>query len=177
MKLDFNLIPDWAYALLAVLLITLAFGAGWTANGWRKDAQIAEINHGHAKAKARAAEENAASLAAANLRGDNIALQLAGWENTLTVFAQEKTHEIERLTVGRRCLDSAAVRVLNQSVSHQPARPIPEATSEPVRTDAAFATDTDVGSWIANAQRSYDTCRGRIDAIARFYSGGTSASE
>jgi prophage endopeptidase len=177
MKLDFNLIPDWAYALLAVLLITLGFGAGWTANGWRKDAQIAEINQGHANAAARAAEENAASLAAANLRGDNIALQLAGWENTLTVFAQEKTHEIERLTVGRRCLDGAAVRVLNQSVSLQQPRLIPEATSEPVRTDVAFATDTDVGSWIVICQRGYQTCSGRLDAIAKFYSGDASASE
>ena len=46
---------------------------------------------------------------------------------------------------------------------------VPEAAFEPVSAAAAFATDTDVGLWAAGARRAYDTCRGRLQAIADFY--------
>jgi len=47
---------------------------------------------------------------------------------------------------------------------------VPEAPGGVVPADGAFATDTDVGLWIAGAQRSYNTCRGRLQAVADFYS-------
>ena len=84
-------------------------------------------------------------LAAANLRADGINLRLAAAEAEREVRLQEKDHEIRRLTVGRRCLDAGVVRLLNDNAGIKSAGGMPQATVEPVRADAAFATDTDVG--------------------------------
>lgn len=170
--------PFWVDALLAAAALTLAFGAGWAVNGWRLQAALADLKKTHAEAVAKAATENAELLAFAGKRAGEIAHRLAQSENALAKITLEKDHEIRRLTTGRRCLDAGAVRVLNQPAdSEQPAGAVPDATAPSVLSDAAFATDTDVGTWIAHAQRSYDTCRGRLDAIADFYAGESRASE
>lgn len=79
---------------------------------------------------------------------------------------QEKTDALNRLATGRRCLDAAVVRVLNDE---RPAQPdaLPETGGEPV--PVRFATDADVGRWAITCRSAYDTCRGRLDAIRRFY--------
>jgi len=46
---------------------------------------------------------------------------------------------------------------------------VPAPAGQPAGADAAFATDTDVAEWAAHARRSYDTCRGRLDAVRDFY--------
>ncbi len=164
--------PIWIDALLLAGAVTLAFGAGWAVNGWRLQTALAELEKTQAEAVAKAATENAELLAFAGQRAGEIAHRLAQSENALAKITEEKDHEIRRLTTGRRCLDAGAVRVLNQPAGHeQPARAVPDAAAPPVFSDAAFATDTDVGTWIAGCQRSYDTCRGRLDGIADFYQG------
>jgi hypothetical protein len=155
-------------ALVLAGLAALIFGAGWLVEGWRKDAEIERLKGTQKAAEAKASREAAKDLQAAVLRGDALSARLAHTENALFQIAQEKDLAIRRLTVGRRCLDGAAVRVLNHPAGLKPAA-APEAASEPVRPDAAFATDTDVGLWIGQCQRSYDTCRGRLEAIADFY--------
>lgn len=164
--------------LAAIILAAVCFAAGWITQGWRQEGEIARINETHANASRLAAEKNATELAAARQRGDQLTLQLAGYENTLQVFAQEKNREIARLTTGRRCLDGAAVRVLNQSAGSLGQGIVPASAGSALRPaanatagadDGAFATDADVAGWIGLCQRSYDTCRSRLDAIARFY--------
>lgn len=155
-------------ALVMAAIAALIFAAGWAVEGWRKDAEIATLKRSHAEDKGKAADAATRQITAALHRADFIQGQLAAKENALQTLAQEKDLEIRRLTTGRRCLDSAAVRVLNRTASLKPAA-VPEAASEPLRADAAFATDTDVGVWIGICQRSYDTCRGRLAAIADFY--------
>lgn len=169
--------PETIKAIVMLAVAALIFAAGWAVEGWRMGAEIARIKQAQAGAIARAASKNAADLAAANQRGDALSLQLAGWENTLTAFAQEKERELSRLTVGRPCLDRAVVGLLNQPTGLKQPRPVPETASESVRADAAFATDTDVGTWISGAQRSYETCRGRLNAIDEFYAGENLGTE
>ena len=157
-----------ACAIAAVLLI----GAGWKVEGWRAAKAAAEREQEIAQAEARGAEANLARVVAANARSDKLQAALTANEAALELLTKEKNDAIRRLTVGRRCLDGAAVRVLNQSVGQGIQQgPIPQAVSEPVSTDAAFATDTDVGLWIGQCQRGYDTCRGRLQAIHDFYEG------
>lgn len=166
-------------ALVIAAIAAAIFGLGWTVEGWRKDAEIALIKASHAEATEKAATENAVALDNARHRGDQLALQLAGWENTLTAFAEEKNREIAKLLTGRRCLDAGVVRVLNrQSGAAQLSGSVPQATSLVLRPDAtpaapaddgAFATDADVTQWVGLCQRSYDTCRARLDAIGNFY--------
>lgn len=163
-------------ALVMAAIAAAIFAAGWAVEGWRKDAEIARIERAHTKQRADDLQQHLDDLTAAEALGRELVTRLADSENALQTLAQEKDHEIRRLTTGRRCLDSAAVRVLNRTASLKPAA-VPEAASEPLRPDAAFATDTDVGIWIGICQRGYDTCRGRLAAIADFYHQTEQASE
>ena len=106
---------------------------------------------------------------AANERADTLAASLAATEINLEKLNQEKADAVRSLTAGRRCLDSAAVRVLNERLpAHINGGAVSEAAGKFVSTDAAFASDTDLGEWIAHAWRQYDPCRDRLGAIADF---------
>lgn len=155
-------------ALVLAGVAALIFGAGWLVEGWRKDAQIAELKAAQKEAESRVAQQNLADLVASRQRGDKLQQRLNDAESTIDSLTQEKTDAVRRLTVGRPCLDSAVVRVLNRTASLKPPG-VPEAAGEPARTDGGFATDTDVGLWIGQCQRSYATCRGRLGAIADFF--------
>lgn len=165
--------------VFAIVFGLVAFSGGWIVQGWRNDAAISRLETTAAADKAKASGAALARLIAANQRGDALALQLAGWQATLTQFAQEKDHELARLTTGRRCLDSAAVRVLNRT-EPKLGRGIPQAAGLALRADAAaaahpddgaFATDADLAGWVGLCQRSYSTCRTRLQLIADFYDG------
>ncbi len=163
---------------LALAMAVAMFASGWLVESWRMEREIARLQGAQAKAEAAAEKAHSERLADANSRGDQLALQLAGYQETLSAFAEEKNREIARLTTGRRCLDSAAVRLLNQPSGLKLGGLVPEAAGIVVRTDAAapadpddraFASDGDVASWITTCQTRYDACRGRLQAIADFY--------
>ena len=154
--------------LAALIVAALCFAAGWSVEGWRKNAEIARLEAVHSAQRARDAEAANADIAAAQARGDALVARVAMAENARTQVTQEKTDAIRRLTAGRPCLGSAAVRLLNQPAGLKPAA-VPETASQPAGADAAFATDTDVGLWANTARRQYDTCRGRLGAVAEFF--------
>ncbi|MFA9439381.1 hypothetical protein ACDA63_07070 [Uliginosibacterium sp. sgz301328] len=54
-------------AALVLALAALAFGAGWTAQGWRKDREIADIKEAIATDRAQAAERAASDMQSAAL--------------------------------------------------------------------------------------------------------------
>jgi hypothetical protein len=155
-------------AILAAIAAAL-FAAGWSVNGWRLDGKLADLQRAHAEQEAAAAEVSAGKLAVAMARGDVLSAKAAAAETALNTLTQEKDDAIHRLTVGRPCLGSAAVRVLNGPALGLKPAAMPQAPGSPVPADGAFATDSDVGLWIASAQRSYNTCRGRLQAVADFY--------
>ncbi len=176
--------PEAVKSLIFAVVAAAIFFAGWAVEGWRKSAEISRLETAHANAVTKEATKNAAVLEEAQARGDQLALSLAARESTLTIFAEEKNREIAKLTSGRRCLDADAVRVLNTpNGAGRVGGLASPATGVVLRTDAAiaapaddgtFASDTDVAGWIGLCQRSYDTCRGRLDAIADFYNKGAS---
>ena len=53
-------------AIAAVALAGVAFAAGWTANGWRKDAEIAELTSARARADLTTANQAIGELRAAS---------------------------------------------------------------------------------------------------------------
>ena len=153
-----------ACALTFVAGLLLGGGAVHGLNG----AQLAAVQTAHADAQRSAAEAAVRRLSAAQARGDALTADLIKARDEATAL-QEQLHEaLARETAGRPCLGSAAVGVLNGTKAPAAAA-VPKAGSEPVPADATFATDTDVGTWIAHAQRSYDVCNGRLGAIADFY--------
>lgn len=75
-------------SLIALLIISASFGAGWTANGWRKDRQISELHATRSieiavSANAALADIKSATAAindaasSAKLINDDLNLQLA----------------------------------------------------------------------------------------------------
>ncbi len=160
-------------ALLAIIG-ALIFVTGWAVEGWRKDAEIAELKRNHAEQSASAATAASARLQASIKHGEALQLRVAEQENARQAITEEKDRELKRLTTGRPCLNAGTVRLLNRGPGFKPAA-VPAPTGEPVSADAGFATDADVGIWANAARRSYDTCRGRLAALADFYQDQESA--
>lgn len=159
--------PETIKTLIVGAIAALIFLAGWTVEGWRKDAEIERIERAHADQRARDAVAAAEEIAAATKRGNELAARAAAAESARDLALEETRDALRRVTTGRPCLSAAAVRLLNEPGGLKPA--LPGAASQPAGTDAAAATDTDVALWAAFARRSYDTCRGRIDALAEFF--------
>lgn len=160
--------PDTIKTVIVAVFAVLIFAAGWAVEGWRKDAEIDRIERAHAEQRARDAEVAAEEITAATKRGNELAARAAAAEATRDTALQETQDALRKITTGKPCLSGAAVRLLNQSNGIKPPD-LPAAPGQPAGADAAFATDTDVAQWAAYAIRSYDTCRGRLDAIADFY--------
>lgn len=166
----FNALSLEIKAAILAAIAAAVFASGWTVNGWRLSNKLADLQRAHAEQETAAAEESAGRLAVAVARGDVLSAKVAAVESRFNTLTQEKEDAVRRLTVGRPCLGSAVVRVLNQPAPSLKPPDVPQTTSSPVPADGAFATDSDVGLWIASAQRSYNTCRARIQAVADFYS-------
>ena len=169
------MMPDWVKAEAKFLLVlgaaALIFAAGWAVEGWRMEAEISAKDADLARAEKAAAEAVQDRLASAIKRSDELQTALAEHRLLIDQLTEEKNDAVKRLTVGRPCLDGAVVRVLNTRMQSgiKPGGAITQTASEPLSADGAFASDTDVGLWIGQCQRAYDTCRGRIQAISDFY--------
>lgn len=159
--------PETIKTLIVGAVAVLIFAAGWAVEGWRKDAEIDRLRLEHANESADAARAAAEVITAELKRGNELTARVAAAEATRDTALQETQDALRRVTTGRPCLSAAAVRLLNQPGSLKAALPAPP--GKPDGADAAFATDTDVAQWAAYAIRSYDTCRGRIDALNEFF--------
>lgn len=146
------------------------FTAGFIVEGWRKDAQLAELQGQIAHDKQKAAEANTRQITRAQAIANDLQGRLAASESARQSILEEKTLELRRITTGRPCLGGAAVRLLNLPDGLKPGA-VSAAARESVPADAGFASDTDVAEWAGACRRSYDTCRGRLAAIADFYAG------
>lgn len=102
-------------------------------------------------------------------RGNDLSARLAAAESDIKTRTVEVIKHVPSVTTGRRCLDIAAVRLL-QPGSGNGIKP-PAGTSVAEST-GAFASDTDVGYWIAGANDGYDTCAERLNALVDFYGEG-----
>lgn len=154
------LTPYFGWIIVALLCTNLIGFGGW----WAEHASHKMTKADYVAQEAAEEQANLAKLRRAELINAALVQQVVRVERQLIALEQEKNDEIRNLTTGRRCLDQRVVRVLNGSgygVSTPVAGPAP--------TDGPAATDTDVAIWINGCRRAFDTCRGRIDAIADFY--------
>ena len=167
-------------ALLAALVLAaataLVAGGGGYALGHRLakadgDAALAKVQRDHATLETKAAEAALARLQEAQARGDALEERLAVEEASRQSQALEHAREIKRLTTGRPCLNAGTVRLLNESAGRPGAASVPAPANGIAAADAAAASDTDIAGWIDNAQRQYDTCRSRLDALIDWHQG------
>ncbi|MDD4930503.1 MAG: hypothetical protein PHP85_14700 [Gallionella sp.] len=168
-----NPIDKIKQAAYAVVMILIGLGSWWiTADHYQ--AKIAKMKTTQAEGVAAAEKAARNSLELAKQRGDTLSEKLAETESALNHKTLEVSREVSRLAVGRRCLDSNLVGVLNQpstAASGVAAAP----SSSPQAADAAnFASDQDVGQWIIFANNQYEICSARLNALIDWFGPKTS---
>lgn len=154
--------------LIVALLLAVggSIGAGSSALFYR--AEIADIHLKQSQKDQAAQAAASAALLNAQRHGDELSARLARTESALNSKTLEVSREVSRLSVGRNCLGADLVSLLNHSAvvaSGVEAAP----ASAPVAADAAFATDADVGQWVALADGQYSICRARLDALIDWF--------
>ena len=155
-----NLIPI-QYRALAVLLLALSLLSGGFYSG-----------HRWATTKYDAARAIAADMAVQRIRAemqraDVLATRLAAAEGRIITKTVEVIKYVPSVTTGRLCLDADAVGLL-QPGAHWGPYP---STGEPAGQGAAHAaaSDRDVAYWAAEANRLYETCAERMNALADWH--------
>ena len=172
-------------AALIVMAAGLAagFGAGWTANGWRWEARSSAVQTAHEQALNAAQKVVADALERAReieAGGAALAQKQLALEAANTKLAKEKQDALRKITTGRACLGDTALRLLNDTGAGGGFRllaPSGGAFGTPAAAfadsgdaaDGYAASDTDIALWSLYARGEYDRCRGRIDALRKFF--------
>jgi len=152
-------------AVSCVLLASLSGVVGWQLGRLPVLAQLADLRTTHAETARLAARSAANTLQQAQQRGDVLTDALAQRQAQIDQLHQDKRHALTRVTTGRPCLSSAAVRLLNDDPADYGAPGVPQATGSPDADHATTATDADVGGWAIAARAQYNTCRARLSAL------------
>lgn len=160
--------PETIKTLIVAVIAVLIFAAGWQVEGWRKDAEIDRIHLAHANERAEDSRAATEVITAALKHGNELAARAAAAETARDLALEETRDALRKVTTGRPCLSGAAVRLLNDAAGIKPPD-LPGAAGQSAGADAGAASDTDVALWAAHARRSFDTCRGRIDALAEYF--------
>jgi len=77
-----------------VVAVALAFGAGWAVNGWRLDADLANLRAEHAQAQAAQATATVSTLQADAAAIHQAATEYAGIQSTLAPKLTALTKEL-----------------------------------------------------------------------------------
>ena len=161
--------------LVLVSMMVVSALATATYKDARHEAAISTLQATYAKQQARAAADTIARLQAAQSKADALTRQLQSKASANAATTQKANHEITRHTVGRICLSSGAVSVLNSAISADASPHLPASTTGALRAGAAtpadtnIATDTNVASWAVTARSMYATCRDRLDALIDYH--------
>jgi hypothetical protein len=153
---------SWWLSLAAAFLAGAILGGVFIETLSAKE--IAQLHEKQATAQALADHTALARWKAATLRADAAENRLAQQNLTQQHSLEDKKHGLSAVVSGRPCLSSGAVGLLNGSAASAGLRlPPPAAQLDPAA--AAFASDSDVGNWIAIAQSQYEQCRNTRQAL------------
>jgi hypothetical protein len=147
---------------LALAFIAGGFACGVFINAVRT-AQIAGLEAAHAAQQTAVAHASLQRWQAAAARADAAESRLAQQASITQQTLKEKQRGLSSITTGRPCLSGPAVGLLNGTGLRLSAVPAPAGPPDPAA--AAFASDTDVGGWIAAAQSQYEQCRDTRQAL------------
>lgn len=157
-----------AYVLFAALLACFGIGT-WVGNSIAS-ADTALQAKDFADQKRIAVEAVLEKLISAQAGERKALKRLATEQADRKTFALEKDREIRRLTTGRPCLAAPVVRLLNLPDGIQPGA-VSAAVAGNDAGDGGFASDTDVAQWARVCRDQYNTCRGYLGALRRYYEG------
>lgn len=114
-------------ALVALLILSLAFGSGWLVKGWREDSKRLD------QVRADAAEQ-IATMTLFESAANKTLTELQAAKGTQTIIKREVIREVEKYR-DRPCFDSELVRVLNDAAGQKR----PDVADGEVRADPAGA--------------------------------------
>jgi hypothetical protein len=152
------LIPYRFWIMLAC--VAALFGSGvYSGHRWATTKADA--------ARTRAADANIAQLRAEIRRADAAAAALAAAESRIVTKTVEVIRHVPTVTTGRLCLGADAVGLLQPGAHWGPYQP----PGEPADQSAAHAaaSDRDVVYWAAEANRLYETCAERMNALVTWH--------
>lgn len=173
-------LPLGRTALLLAVAASSAAGGAWLC-GLVKTAELSDLRRTHAEQLARA-EGNARLRLQAALDHGNALTEQLHTANRAALHNQERLDEaLSRVTTGRRCLNAAALRLLDGAKTPATAD-VPAATRGAAAAHGAatpdtpdvgdpdeWASDTHVAHWANLARTRYDECRRRLDAVRAFH--------
>lgn len=159
-----------AKLLLLVLAACLGAAGGYRMGQTPLQVELANLRTQHAETERLRSNAAARTLQAAQERGHALSTQLAQRQQTITALERKRHAALQPYLSGRPCLDAGAVGVLNDD-THSATSDLSKTASAPAATDARFATDTDVGSWISNTKAAYNDCTARLDALIDWATG------
>jgi hypothetical protein len=155
---------DPVLSIIGALLFVLGAGLSWDYSANHYGAEISRIKETLAKDQSNADRAALERLQKAQALGDQLSERLSKTEARLRKKEKELSNEIARNADGIVCLNSRLVGLLN-------AQQTGEAASALDAAHGAIATDTDVAGWINSAQKQYEVCRGRLNALIDFNEG------
>ena len=174
-------VPWWAIAVTGLVVGALLAGGVTLAV---KDAELAALQRDHAARQATADRDALARLQAAAAHADRLTLDLHAQVSANAALQEQIDEQLALATLGRPCLDPAALRLLDRAAQPPAAVPAPARRAaaarapqpaadpaQPARPAAAepAATDTDVARWANDAYHRYADCAARLDALIRWH--------
>ena len=158
-----NLIPA-PYRLIALISLMVALALTGYVKGRGDGKKLATADCEAAKVaelkKYQAAYQKAVD------RANVLAQKLATRETEIVYRTREVIKNVPKVTDGKSCLNSAAVRMLNHR-----GETVPETTGKPATESApdAAVTDTDTAYWIADAISRYEIAAARLNALIDYF--------
>ena len=119
-------------------------------------------------ARAKQAEAHIQQINQAITHGNELTKKLAAAESKVITRTIEVIKNVPQVTTGRLCLDSAAVGLLNSTEWGPYQTPGKPADKSPA---PSAASDRDIAYWIAESQRLYEICAGRLNGLVDFHAG------
>ena len=156
----------YAKAIIAAILFALGLATGWAVNGWRKDADLADVKRQHAEVLAGIARKATDTVAAVRAleQAANAAISTADKSATERIAKNEE--ETSRL---RECvrLGTCGVRIVTRVVRESGGSGAADSSASSVG-DAAVELDQDVQQRVLDLRESIQLDAEKLDYLQRY---------
>ena len=156
----------YAKTLIAAALLALGLAVGWTAQGWRKNAELAELRQERATELRQIAEKTAATVTAVRVaeKAANDAISAADKKSTERIAKNDE--ETSRL---RECvrLGTCGVRIVTRVVRESGGSGAADSSPGSVG-HAAVELDQDVQQRVLDLRESVQLDTEKLDYLQRY---------
>ena len=156
----------YAKAIIAAILFALGLATGWAVNGWRKDADLADVKRQHAEVLAGIAQKTTDAVTAVRKleQAANSAISTADKSATERIAKNEE--ETSRL---RECvrLGTCGVRIVTRVVRESNGGGSADSSASNMG-DAAIELDREAASRVLDLRESVQLDAEKLDYLQRY---------